>query len=950
MDPGSQGPVGISFGRLQVLPERREVLADGRPIKLGGRAFDVLMALVEGRGAVVSKEALMARVWPGQIVEENNLAAQIATLRAALGTERALIRTVSGRGYQFSGEIRISSTSASKARGEITTAEHVGVLPPTNVPEPVSELIGRDADLKESLHAVGAHRLLTLTGAGGIGKTALALALARELRPHFVDGVWLVELSALADPELVPATVAAAVGLDLRGGDVSARRVAEALARRRLLLVLDTCEHVIGAVAVMAQAVLEAGAAPCIIATSREPLRAEGEWIVQVPPLSVPDVESGDPYHCGAIQLFALRSRASGALVSQDRHASAIAAICRQLDGIPLAIELAAARAAALGVEGLAARLDNCFQLLTDGRRTALPRHKTLRATLDWSYGLLTGGEQLYFRRLAVFAGSFTLEAAANVAAGGDAADCLPDLVAKSLVAAEVRDGEPRFRLLDTTRSYALQKLRESGESDQLALRHGEYYQAIFDRAEREWETRSADVWLAKYGWQINNLRAALDWAFSPAGEVSIGAKLAAAAVPLWMHLSQLEECRSWMAAALDAFPLEQLGPRQEMAIQLAFGYSVMVTQGLSEKARAALERSNELGKALGDSDYQLRSLTCLVVFSRMFCDFSTALALSRQVDAIAQKIATPLALSTADCVLASTLLWVGHYAEARDRAETGSRRNEPEIRRAHLVRHGYDHWMNSRTLLAQILWVQGFSEQSSRLIQDVLIEAEQTSHPFTLAYALTTTGCLVPLWTGDLQTAQLRISRLKEHAGRHALSSYYAAGLGFEGLLSAARGDRKEGARLIRAAVTELHKTGFYLYWMVLQTGLAEILVGCGDVNGATAAANEAIALAERGDCYWWLPEALRVKAEILLVATPRDCVQAEGFLRRAMDLAHRQQALAWELRAANAMARVLRDYALPADAAAVLRPVYNRFAEGFDTSDLKEARALLDICSSSS
>ena len=211
MDPASER-LGIAFGRFEVLPDRREVLADGRPVKLGGRAFDVLMALIEAHGAVVSKDALMTRVWPGRIIEENSLAAQIAALRAAFGAERALIRTVSGRGYQFTGEIRILSASPNKAGAGVATAEHVSVLPPTNAPKPVSELIGRDAEVEEVLRLAGAHRLLTLTGAGGIGKTTLALALARELRPHFADGVWLAEFSALADPGLVPATVAAVSG------------------------------------------------------------------------------------------------------------------------------------------------------------------------------------------------------------------------------------------------------------------------------------------------------------------------------------------------------------------------------------------------------------------------------------------------------------------------------------------------------------------------------------------------------------------------------------------------------------------------------------------------------------------------------------------------------------------------------------------------------------------
>ena len=948
-DPVSDASAGIAFGRFRVVPHSRELICDGLPIKIRGRSFDVLMALIEARGALVSKDALMARVWSGQIVEENTLHAQIVLLRKALGRDRELIRTVSGRGYQFTGEIRVLPARPETAGSPMATAKLTSTLPPSNIPESVSELIGRDEELAQALNLVGTHRLVTLTGVGGIGKTSLALALARELRPHFPEGVWLAEFSALTDPGLVPATVAAAVGLELdRGGDVSVRRVAEALATRRLLLVLDTCEHLLDAIAAMAEAVLQVGAAPRIIATSREPLRAQGEWLLRVPPLALPAVADSDSHQYGAVLLFLVRSQASGAMVPQDRQATqTITAICRQLDGIPLAIELAAARAATLGIDGLAAHLNDRFQLLTGGRRTSLPRHQTLRATLDWSYGLLTDNERLFFRRLAIFAGSFTVEAASNVAlAAGPSGvvECLADLVAKSLVAAEAGGGQPRFRLLDTTRTYALQKLRESGEVDALGRRHAEFYRAVFDRAETEWETRGATEWLADYSWQIHNLRAALDWAFSASGEVSIGTTLAASAVPLWMHLSLLDECAGWMVATLDALPPERLGTRQEMVVQLAFGYSTMVTRGLTDRARASLERANQLGKELGDLDYQLRALTNLVVFSRMLADFSDAVTLSRQLDVIAQEIANPLALATADCLLASTLLWVGRYTEARTRAEAGSHCDDPEVRRAHRIRHGYDHWMNSRTLLGQILWVQGFPEQSLQLMTEVLLEAEQMSHPFTLAYALTATGCLVPLWTGQFQVAEERIARLKEHADSHALDSYYAAGLGFEGLLFAGRGDRETGVRLVRAALAELDKTGFYLYYTVLLSGLAEMLASSGKFEEAAAAANEAEARADRGNNGWWLPEALRVKGEVMLGATPESSSEVESLFCRALDLAHRQGARSWELRCAVGLARLRRDQARTADALALLRPVYDRFTEGFGTTDLKRAKALIN------
>jgi len=484
LDSTSDPPLGLAFGRFQVLPERRELLADGRPVKLGGRAFDLLMALIEPRGAVVSKDALMARAWPGRIIEENSLAAQISALRAAFGAERELIRSVPGRGYHFTGEIRILSASPDRGGAGVATAEPASVAPPTNISEPVSELIGRDAEVEEVLHLAGAYRLVTLTGAGGVGKTTLALALARELRPRFADGVWLAECSDLTDPGLVPAAVAAAIGLELGGGEVSAQCVAQALADRRLLLVLDTCEHVIEAAAAMAEAMLGAGSALHIIATSREPLRADGEWVYPVQPLAVPAADvtaDDDPMRYAAVRLFIERARAAEPHFAPDRRLLAmIAAICRRLDGIPLAIELAAARAATLGIEALAAPLDDRLRLLTGGRRTASPRHQALRATLDWSYELLAEPERAILGRLAVFAGAFSLEAAAAIAASPELAapdviEGLLGLVAKSLVVAGGEGAVARYRMLRTTRAYAFEKLEESGERDRVARRHAEY-------------------------------------------------------------------------------------------------------------------------------------------------------------------------------------------------------------------------------------------------------------------------------------------------------------------------------------------------------------------------------------------------------------------------------------------------------------------------------------------
>ena len=306
-------------------------------------------------------------------------------------------------------------------------------------------MIGRDTELGEVEDLAASHRLVTLTGTGGIGKTRLAMEAARHLMPQFGDGVWIVDFSTLSDASLIPGAIAIAVGL-APSGIVTRQFVARTLAAKSLLLVLDTCEHVVGAVAAIAEELLRAGPAVHLIATSREPLRAEGEWIYPVLPLAVPaeDAPDDDPLRYGAVRLFIERAQAVDPhFAPGPRNSVAIAAICRRLDGIPLAIELAAARTAALSVEQLIAHLEDRFHLLTGGRRMALPRHQTLRATLDWSYELLPELERVILRRLAVFSGVFSLEAASFVAADPEITPSLvmqglSDLVVKSLVVAQM--------------------------------------------------------------------------------------------------------------------------------------------------------------------------------------------------------------------------------------------------------------------------------------------------------------------------------------------------------------------------------------------------------------------------------------------------------------------------------------------------------------------------------
>jgi predicted ATPase/DNA-binding winged helix-turn-helix (wHTH) protein len=968
MHSASEALAGIAFGRFLLLPHRRELLAEGRPIKLGGRAFDVLMALIEARGAVVSKHALMARVWPDRIVEENNLQWQISALRAAFGADRNLIRTVSGRGYQFTAEIDTpydspeadAGTAIADAPRDPREARRdggiPGELPPTNLPEPISELVGRDDVLDEILSLASAHRLVTLTGAGGIGKTRLALAAARRLLPQFADGVWLAEFSPIADAGLVPVAVAAAIGLDL-GGDISAPRVSQALAGRVLLLVLDTCEHVIGAAAALAEAALRAGMALHLLATSREPLRAEGEWVYPVPPLAVPaeDAEDADDQlRYGGVRLFVERLRAAEPHFAPERRSAAmIAAICRRLDGIPLAIELAAARAAVLGVEEVATHLDDRFRILTGGRRTALLRHQTLRATLDWSYELLSEPERVILRRLAVFAGVFRLEAASAVIASPEIApaevvDGIANLVAKSLVTLVAGGTVARYRLLDTMRAYGLEKLAESGEREWLARRHAEHCRDLIERAEAEWETRPTAAWPAEYAAEIDNLRAALDWAFSPDGDAQIGVALTAAAVPAWMQLSLLEECRGRVEQALAALAsFAEADARQEMKLLAALGASRLYTRGGVPEVASAWTKALKLAESLGDTEYQMRSLWGLWSFHVNGVDYCTALSLAHRFASLVATSPDPNDRFVGERMIGVSHHNLGDQQRARRYIERALAEPAAPGRERQFIRLQLDPQVTARVHLARILWLQGFPDRAMREAEHSVNDARATEHAISFSYALHRAACPVALWNGDLAAAGHYADMLLDHAKRHALVHWQLYGWGYQGAVAIRRGDVATGLRLLRSCYEELGETGITAprFMRFAAVDMAEGLAKTGQIADAFDAIDDAIARAERTEELWQLPELLRVKGElVLLQGGAPQAAAAENYFQRALDWARRQGASSWELRAAASLARLLRDQGRFAEAVALLQPVYDCFTEGFDTVDLKVAKALLD------
>ena len=536
----------MQFGRFSLVAQRRELLADGISVPIGGRAMDVLIALIDGHGELVTKDELLNRVWPTTVVEENALQFQISKIRKVLGNDRNFIKTISGRGYRFVAELEVPSRSEAAASdmGARAVVQPCGSPPTTNLPAPVSRLIGREAQLREVADLAAAHRLVTLTGGGGIGKTRLSIELARRLLSKFEDCVWLVELGAVSDPHLVLPTIATALGL---AGPISLDRIAAALGERQNLLVLDNCEHLIEAAARIAEALLRASPSLQIVTSSREALRVDGECVYRVPALDVPAANSGDAEHAlrfSSINLFVARARMAEAGFSLDAmNTQAVVEICRRLDGVPLAIELAAARAATLGVEELASRIDDRFGLLTGGHRTAPGRHRTLSASLDWSYDLLSEPERAVLRRIALFAADFTLPAIRAVVGALAGSECeitnrVRALVARSLLEADLRGAVPQYRLNETTRAYAREKLGESGELAVAARRHAEYFKDLLERDGIKQQMRPMAERLAAYSAAIDDVRAALEWAFSPGGDAVIGMALRAASEQHWFGLS----------------------------------------------------------------------------------------------------------------------------------------------------------------------------------------------------------------------------------------------------------------------------------------------------------------------------------------------------------------------------------------------------------------------------
>ena len=661
-------PVRYRFASFELQPDERRLLDAGVPVAVSPRAFDLLVALVERAGHLVTKDELLERVWPKVIVEEAALQMQISALRKILGREA--IVTVTARGYRLALEaacVGVEDVFGAPAQTH-------------NLPQPLSSFVGRDQQLVELKGLLRKTRLLTLTGSGGCGKTRLAMHTAAELTGEYPDGVWLVEFAALADPQLVPDAVARAFGLKEQPGKALAQTIADHLASRNLLLVLDNAEHVLEASAQLSHALLGACPALRILATSRERLGIVGELTYRVPSLAMPDAEQAATpeqlAHCESACLFIERAQLQQPhFIVTTANAPALASICRRLDGIPLAIELAAARVRLMPVEEVSRRLDQRFELLTGGSRTALPRHRTLRSLIDWSYDLLNGSEQELLCRVSIFAGGWTLEAAQSVCTGNGidekhVLDLLTSLADKSLVHARDARGETRYELLETVRHYARDRLWDRGDEPRLSHRHFDCMLALAEKAEARLKSGDQQIWLERLETEHENLRAALSWSHADEGRTVNGLRLASSLGWFWSTRGHYSEGRRWLSNLIAAVPGGQADSVRAYALRGAS--SLASNQGDYAEAERLNEEALVIFRGVGDRNGIAQVLNNMATDACAHGNYAAARLMLDESMTIRMELGDQHGVSLVLCNLGVIALDLENFEEARSVFERG--------------------------------------------------------------------------------------------------------------------------------------------------------------------------------------------------------------------------------------------------------------------------------------
>lgn len=941
-----QPRAGLSFGPFNLLVAERLLTKEGAPVELGARALDLLIVLISTPNEVVAKKDLMARVWPDVRVEEGSLRFHMNGLRKALGdgvNGARYITTLAGRGYCFVAAV----TEAAARRKDAAPAPPVH-FPHANLPNRLSRMIGRDEDVAALSAQLTASRFVTVVGAGGVGKTTVALAVAHHLSGSFDGAALFVDLGMLTNPGLVSGAVASMLGLRV-GSDDAGPNVIAHLHDKRVLLILDTCEHLIESVAQLAASIIEAAPEVHILATSREALRIEGEHVYRLDALACPPddqaITAAALAEFPAMQLFIERAVAGGARLDVgDNEAPIVAVICRKLDGVALAIELAARRVNTYGLQQIAALLDQQLALPWPGSRTAPARQRTLQATLEWSYGLLSEQERLVLKRLAVFVGHFTLDAALEVVTGAPldrstVFAAIDSLVAKSMVVTRPIGAMVRYRLLDTTHAYALDLGMEAAEAAQLAVRHATYYRRWLEQSGPEWATLTTGTERAPHFAGLNNARKALEWCFGDGGDVAVGVGLAAATAPVFLAMSLLPECHRWSERALGALDKARLGGAEEMRLQASLGLSLMYISGHSAAASAALHRSVDIAKARGDHLSEVSLLGPLFFYYLRLGDFKTCLEQARRSAEIAGALSNPATSALAHTLLGISLTLMGNLGEAEVELDAALEAGKGTTD-GRTVHFGFDHYSWVRVARITLLFLQGRPEQSRLAVAEAFRDVGAMHHPVALAIVINSTAAL--LWIGDLDAAEEHVAWLIARAQSDSFAPYLHLGHAFKAELAICRGEAKAGIELLQGQLEKLRATRYGLFSMRLQAMLARGLAACGRPAEALALVEETARLIDEKGYTSYLPELQRLKGSILLALPEPRIEEAERCFLDSLDLSRTQGARAWELRTATDLAAHWAK-GRAKDARALLQPVLGYFAEDVDTPDLKAARSLL-------
>lgn len=904
----------LSFGSFELIPSRRILLENDKPVGIRSRALDLLCLLVEASGEILSKDELLARAWPGTFVAEANVRVQINELRRVLGDGRhgqRYIVTVPNRGYSFVETVH--RRPARPAGDPRNAADRKDAGSPPTWP---GRIIGRDRSIQTLATQIQRRRVVTVVGTGGVGKTTLVLAVIAQMREFGDRPPWqkivFVDLASLSDGHAVPSAFASALGTVLAGDDALST-IVHYLREEACLVVIDNCEHVIEPVVEIVDAILRHAPDVFILATSREPLRVADEWVYRLEPLGTPPVAAtlslDEALAYPAAALFVERvSARSGSTALRDDDGRFVAEICRRLDGIPLALELAAGRCDAFGVRGLAAVLDNLFAVLTRGERKALPRQQTLHATLDWSFNLLKPRDRALLQRLAVFSNRFTLDSAAVVAAWGelsnaDVIEGIADLVSQSLVNTAPGEEEPRFILLETTRAYAREKLAGAPCAVEVARRHVKLCLNLLAGVDR-----TDPVSATEEQGLLADLRAALNWAFSPDGNTESGVSLTVAAIPFWLRLSLVSECRERVEEALARHGSEDdTGDPIVLKLQTARGWSLMYNAGTARETSDVWKAAHGLAERLDDNDYRLRSLWGLWAGHMKSAAFETALESAFGFKSAAEQSSDPDDLAIGDRLIGTSLHFLGEQRAARHHIEQMLDRYPPPGHPSHIARYQVAPRIAALMTLSRVLWLQGYAGAAADTADASIAEARSLDHRLSLCYTLAQSACPIALLNGDFERAERLIDELFEETARHRLDIWHIYAQAYRGHLNCLRGAPERGLPLMQHAVDELRNARFMQHHSAFALALVEAMISAGQWHAADALLDEQLASLARGSRLWVAPEILRLKGELTLRLG--DKISGEALLDESLSLARKSGAPGWHIRSCLKSSGALED-----------------------------------------